>query len=135
MLVSILSVLVVVQSRQDHGTTCTAACRCRKGVIEKHAILCQCIDMWRVGDRIAVAAKRWAFVVGYEENDVAIGSFLGGTGRAEIQCQNNAKRQANGQQLVLNLVNHSYPVRIVTGLDVLVNHVSNLSILSFRGVP
>lgn len=113
-LVSVLAIFVIMQTRHDHRTTRAAAGRCCEGVAKHDSILCQCIDVWRDRHRVAVAAKGRTFIIGDEKHNVSFGDFRG-TACFDVRNRSgNDESQANDKRRVLNLVNHSYPVKIGT---------------------
>ena len=74
MLVSVLAVLVIVQTGHHHGPTGAAACRGGERVAEQGAIGRHPINVRGDRNRITIATERFAFVIGDEEDDVTLRS-------------------------------------------------------------
>ena len=70
-LVTELAILVIMQPGHHYRPTRTTAGRSGERVPEDHTILGQCIDMRRLGDRIAVTAECRTLVICDEKYDVS----------------------------------------------------------------
>ena len=74
-LVAVLSILMVMESRHHNGSTCTATCSRCIGAVKHNTILGQLIDAGSYSQRITITAKRWTFIIGNKENDIPLSRF------------------------------------------------------------
>nr|WP_256200054.1 hypothetical protein [Verrucomicrobium spinosum] len=73
-LVAILAVGMVVQTRHHHGAAGAATGRGGIGIGEDRAVCRKCVDVGRLDGLVPIAAQLRAHIVGDEEDDVLLGS-------------------------------------------------------------
>ena len=75
MLMSIVPICVVMETREYHRATGrTTGCRA-EGVIEESAVVGQCIEIGCLESEVPICSEVRALVIGYEQDDVALGGL------------------------------------------------------------